>query len=365
MVGHRWRGRKPGWREPPGYSVTKSLAASHRRDTRTSAWTTRSESTSAARRRRSWPSRRKAASLLEQWRRPRTPRGGITWHTHFPRSSRRLTDHCGGRVSPHRVFHLRMDGRSRRCPSGCPGSKVSTGRASSGTSCLVPVVNDAQGALLGETWLGSARGSRDAILLTPGYRRRGSHSGRRPAPAREDRPGGTSRSRHARSRRPGRHLPNARQSRGRHRRLHDPRADRRPVQDDEGAGQRRRVGDAEARRVWRRSIRLLAIAIASFVNVLDPEIVVIGAGSPSQDLRCSVRFVATWPSSNGGPVARVWQCCRRDLAIARVRSVPRDTEWRRGLISVYLSLQSAVCSLQSTVCGLRSAGSETGHGSTV
>ena len=36
--------------------------------------------------------------------------------------------------------------------------------------------------------------------------------------------------------------------------------------------------DAEARRIWRESVRLLAIAIASFVNVIDPEIVVIGGG---------------------------------------------------------------------------------------
>jgi glucokinase len=33
---------------------------------------------------------------------------------------------------------------------------------------LVPVLNDAQAALLGEVWLGAARGARDAVLLTLG-----------------------------------------------------------------------------------------------------------------------------------------------------------------------------------------------------
>jgi len=37
-------------------------------------------------------------------------------------------------------------------------------------------------------------------------------------------------------------------------------------------------GDSEATRIWLRSIFHLAVAIASFVNALDPEIVVIGGG---------------------------------------------------------------------------------------
>jgi len=37
-------------------------------------------------------------------------------------------------------------------------------------------------------------------------------------------------------------------------------------------------GDAEATRVWLKSVRALACAIGSFTNVLDPEIAVIGGG---------------------------------------------------------------------------------------
>ena len=39
-----------------------------------------------------------------------------------------------------------------------------------------------------------------------------------------------------------------------------------------------RAGDAGARRVWLKSIRALAAAIASTINIVDPEIVIIGGG---------------------------------------------------------------------------------------
>ena len=37
-------------------------------------------------------------------------------------------------------------------------------------------------------------------------------------------------------------------------------------------------GERSAREVWERSVRALAVAVASFVNVLDPELVLIGGG---------------------------------------------------------------------------------------
>jgi glucokinase len=37
-------------------------------------------------------------------------------------------------------------------------------------------------------------------------------------------------------------------------------------------------GDAEAEEVWGRSLRILACALASLVNILDPEVVVLGGG---------------------------------------------------------------------------------------
>ena len=38
------------------------------------------------------------------------------------------------------------------------------------------------------------------------------------------------------------------------------------------------AGDADATAVWLRSVRTLACAIASFVNILDPEAAIIGGG---------------------------------------------------------------------------------------
>jgi glucokinase len=38
------------------------------------------------------------------------------------------------------------------------------------------------------------------------------------------------------------------------------------------------AGDADATKIWRRSIYALACAVASAINVIDPEIVVIGGG---------------------------------------------------------------------------------------
>ena len=42
-----------------------------------------------------------------------------------------------------------------------------------------------------------------------------------------------------------------------------------------------RMGDAAAEEVWMRSIRALACAICSFINILDPEAVIIGGGIAS------------------------------------------------------------------------------------
>ena len=38
------------------------------------------------------------------------------------------------------------------------------------------------------------------------------------------------------------------------------------------------AGDRDAQRVWRKAVQALAAGIASLINVLDPEVVVIGGG---------------------------------------------------------------------------------------
>jgi len=146
------------------------------------------------------------------------------------------------------------------------------------TSRAVPVLNDAHAALLGEAWLGAARGFQNVIMLTlgtgvggaaivDGHLLRG-HIGRAGhlghisldidgPPDVCGMPGSLEVM-----------MGNctiAERSRGRFQTTHDLVA-------------AHLAGDAEASHIWLRSIRALACAIGSFANVLDPEAVIIGGG---------------------------------------------------------------------------------------
>jgi glucokinase len=147
-----------------------------------------------------------------------------------------------------------------------------------GRKTPVPVLNDAQAALLGETWLGAAAGARNAILLTLGTGVGGAAmvDGRllRGAIGRAGHLGhmcldidgapdivGT----------PG-SLEDAignctirERTGGRFETTHDLVA----------AHER---GDAAATTAWVRSVQALACGVVSLVNVLDPEVVIIGGG---------------------------------------------------------------------------------------
>ncbi len=147
-----------------------------------------------------------------------------------------------------------------------------------GATRPVPVLNDAQAALQGEVWLGAARGARNAVLLTLGTGVGGAAlvDGRllRGAVGRAGHLGhisldpdgppdicGT----------PGSlewAVGNAtvhERSQGRFATTHEL---IRAVE----------AGDAFARAVWLKSVRALAAGVASLINVLDPEVVVIGGG---------------------------------------------------------------------------------------
>ena len=142
----------------------------------------------------------------------------------------------------------------------------------------VPVLNDAHAALLGEVWLGAARGLRNAIMLTLGTGVGGAamvdgHLLR----------GAISRAGHLGHisidwngpkddfNTPGslEHFMGnkfiAQRTGGRFATTHD------LVQAVEH-------GDKAAEETWLRSVRALGCAIASFVNVLDPEAAIIGGG---------------------------------------------------------------------------------------
>lgn len=142
----------------------------------------------------------------------------------------------------------------------------------------VPVLNDAHAALLGEAWRGAARGFQNVILLTlgtgvggaamvdgrllRGHIGRAGHLGHISLDI--DGPPDVCR------------LPGslevaignctvATRSGGRFQSTHDLVA-------------AHIAGDADASRVWLRSVRALACAVASHVNILDPEAVIVGGG---------------------------------------------------------------------------------------
>ncbi len=143
---------------------------------------------------------------------------------------------------------------------------------------LVPVLNDAHAALLGESWLGAARGFRHAILLTlgtgvggailsngellRGHIGRAGHLGHvcldpNAAPDITGMPGSLEDA-----------MGNC---------TIEPRSQRR-FQTTHDLVAAHVAGDAEASIIWLKSVRALACAVGSFINVLDPEAVIIGGG---------------------------------------------------------------------------------------
>jgi glucokinase len=163
-------------------------------------------------------------------------------------------------------------------PGRLPGLEGLVWRKFFGFPRGVPVLNDAQAALFGEVWQGAARGSRNVVLLTlgtgvggaamvdgqllRGHLGRAGHLGHisldpQGAPDITGTPGS----------------------------LEDTIGDCTVQQRSRGrfASTRAlveacRLGDGEAERIWEKSVRALAAAVASLINVLDPEVVVLGGG---------------------------------------------------------------------------------------
>ncbi len=142
----------------------------------------------------------------------------------------------------------------------------------------VPVLNDGHAALLGEVWLGAAKGARNAILLTLGTGVGGAAmvDGRllRGHLGRAGHLGHISLNPHGPAdvaNTPGSleyaigDYSVAHRSYGRFSNTRD-------------LVTASRKGDPEARRFWLESVRVLGAGIASLVNTLDPEVVVLGGG---------------------------------------------------------------------------------------
>ena len=171
------------------------------------------------------------------------------------------------------------DGRSIACqPNRLLGLEGLDWTDLLGRGRFVPVANDAHSALAGEVWIGAARGLQNAILLTlgtgvggailadgkilRGHLGRAGHLGHtcldiHGPPSIVGTPG-------ALEHFIGNHNIAARTN-GRFATTHQ------LVAAYSG-------GDSEAARFWIASIHALACAIASFVNILDPEAVIIGGG---------------------------------------------------------------------------------------
>ncbi|MBI4582539.1 MAG: ROK family protein [Planctomycetes bacterium] len=143
---------------------------------------------------------------------------------------------------------------------------------------MVPVLNDAHAALLGEVWRGAARGCHHAALLTlgtgvggailadgrllKGRSGRAGHLGHlcldpEGVPDVTGMPGSIEWAIGNYS------LPE--RSRGR-------------FPSTQALVEAHLAGDAEATAVWLKSVKALACAIASIINVLDPEVVILGGG---------------------------------------------------------------------------------------
>ena len=147
-----------------------------------------------------------------------------------------------------------------------------------GAQFPIPVLNDAQAALLGEVWLGAARGSQNAILLTLGT----GVGGAALVDGRLLR-GHTGKAGHLG------HLsldpdgppdicgaPGSLELAMGNCTIHERGCGRFATTHD--LVRAAETGDAFANEVWKKSVKALAAAIVSFTNVLDPEVVIVGGG---------------------------------------------------------------------------------------
>lgn len=163
-------------------------------------------------------------------------------------------------------------------PGKLPGLEGLDWTDALGRHALVPVLNDAHAALLGEAWIGAARDRRHAVLLTLGTGVGGAilADGRllRGAIGRAGHlghmcldPGGS----------PSIvGMPGALEVRCGDCTVAERTGGRFATTAALVAAHL--AGDTNATQAWLESVRALACAIASFVNILDPEVVVVGGG---------------------------------------------------------------------------------------
>jgi glucokinase len=142
----------------------------------------------------------------------------------------------------------------------------------------VRVLNDAQAALLGEAWVGSARGCQDVIMLTLGTAVGGAIlSGGRLIRGHIGRGGHLGHiSIHADGAQDAFQIPGSLDSFLGNQTLRQRTQGR--YDNTQTLVAAAHAGESEAQEIWDASIRRLAVAVASLINVLDPEMVILGGG---------------------------------------------------------------------------------------
>jgi glucokinase len=142
----------------------------------------------------------------------------------------------------------------------------------------VRVLNDAQAALLGEAWVGSARGCQDVIMLTLGTAVGGAIlSGGRLIRGHIGRGGHLGHiSIHADGAQDAFQTPGSLDSFLGNQTLRQRTQGR--YDSTQTLVAEALAGESEARVIWGDSVRRLAVAVASLINVLDPEMVILGGG---------------------------------------------------------------------------------------
>jgi len=143
------------------------------------------------------------------------------------------------------------------------------------------VINDAHAALLGEVWTGSARGCQDVFMITlgtgvggavlsggrllKGFTGRGGHLGHISIDAQAPKDIFNT--------------PGSLESFLGNKTLHERCGGR--YENTHALVAAAAAGDGQAGRLWLQSVRCLAVGITSLINVLDPELVILGGGIAS------------------------------------------------------------------------------------
>src|SRR5436190_5902419 len=238
--------------------------------------------------------------------------GDKTWIRNVDRARTGLQKKTGGLPEFIGLAAPGLPSRDHRAiafmPERLPGLENLVWEKHFAVSHPVPVLNDAQAALMGEVWRGAAHGALNVILLTlgtgvggaamidgrllHGHLGRAGHFGHLSLDP--DGPADITGT-------PG-SLEDA---------IGDSTVQKRSggrFSSTRALANAAQAGDIEAKRIWQDSIRSLAAAIASLINILDPEIVILGGGivrAGATLFRPLKRFLNEFEWRPGGSQARI------------------------------------------------------------